>query len=148
MTNDRQCAQVPKPSPSEIKGCNFYLSINECQACNLNTYQKSGLCRPINFKNRIQDCSLMDEISTCQICDLKLPSYNQTYCEKPKKSLFDNCLLIRHPISCKTCKPGYKKDKNYFLNNLNNVNFVLGFFEKVGFWREIFFDIGIFINIY
>lgn len=84
----------------------------------------------------------MDGTDSCKICDLKLLSYNETYCEKPKKSHFDNCLMIRHPISCKTCSPGYKKDKNYFLNNLNDVDFVIGFFEKVGFWREIFFDIG------
>ena len=79
---------------------------------------------------------------TCQICDLKLPSYNQTYCQTPDINQFDKCLLMRHPISCKQCMPGYKKDINYFLTFIAEPSIHKPFFEKIGFWRQYFFEIG------
>jgi hypothetical protein len=84
----------------------------------------------------------MDGKETCEICDLKLPSYNQTFCNTPNINEFDKCLLIRHPIGCKTCQPGYQKDVNYFLTYLSDTEIHKSFFEKIGFWRQNFFDIS------
>lgn len=84
----------------------------------------------------------MNGKKTCQICDLKLPSYNQTFCDSPNINDLDKCLLMRHPVSCKTCQPGYQKDINYFLNFISETDIHKSFFEKIGFWRQNFFDIG------
>ena len=140
MTNDRKCAAVPRKTASDIRSCNFYSSIDECYACNIQSYNRNGLCRPSS--KQIENCTLMDGKDSCEICDLKLPSYNQTFCESPKINEFDKCLLMRHPISCKTCQPGYQKDINYFLNFISESSIHKSFFEKVGFWRQNFFDIG------
>jgi hypothetical protein len=84
----------------------------------------------------------MKEKDECRICDLKLPTYNRTYCGAPDRSQFEKCLFMRHPVSCKQCQPGYQKDINYFLNFLSEEEIHKKYFEKVGFWRQIFFEIG------
>ena len=140
MTNDRNCAEVPRHTPSEIKSCNFYGAIDECHACNINSYNRNGICRP--SKQKVEDCTLMDAREKCRICDLKIPSYNQTYCQELSIDDFDNCLLLRHPLSCKQCQPGYQSDKNYFLSFINEPSVHKNFFNKVGFWRFNLFDIG------
>ena len=82
---------------------------------------------------------------TCGVCDLKLPSYNKTFCDTPKVNELNKCLFVRHPISCKQCQPGYQKDINYFLNFISEEEIHKKYFEKIGFWRQIFFDIGKFL---
>ena len=119
--------------------------MDSCKACNVNSYPRNGICRPST--NSVEECTLMDGKTTCGVCDLKLPSYNQTFCETPKRNEFDKCLFVRHPISCKQCQPGYQKDINYFLNFISEEKIHKQYFEKVGFWRQIFFDIGKFIFI-
>jgi hypothetical protein len=84
----------------------------------------------------------MDSKEACRICDLKLPSYNQTFCNTPAIDEFDKCLFMRHPIGCKQCQPGYQRDINYFLTYLSEESIHKPYFEKVGFWRQVFFDIG------
>jgi hypothetical protein len=84
----------------------------------------------------------MNDKEECRICDLKLPTYNQTFCANADIDQFDKCLFMRHPVSCKQCKPGYQKDINYFLSFLSEEDIHKGYFEKVGFWRQIFFDIS------
>lgn len=140
MTNNRKCAKVPRKTPTEILNCNFYNSIDNCKACNFNSYQRNGICRPSS--KSIENCTLMKGKKTCEICDLKLPSYNQTFCETPKINFFNKCLFIRHPISCKKCKPGYQKDINYFLNFISEEKIHKKYFENIGFWRGIFFQIS------
>ena len=129
----------------EIYNCNFYNSIDTCKACNVVSYSRNGICRPST--QIVDDCTLMDEKKKCKICDLKLPSYNQTFCSTPKIDLLNKCLFIRHPIGCKQCQPGYQKDINYFLSFISEPEIHKTFFEKVGFWRQIFFDIGKFFKI-
>ena len=141
MTNDRKCAEVPRHSPSEIFNCNFYNSIDHCKACNTNSYYRNGICRPAT--KTIENCTLMANKETCKVCDLKLPSYNQTFCNTPDINEFDKCLFMRHPVGCKQCLPGYQRDINYFLSFLSDQEIHKPFFEKVGFWRQVFFDISI-----
>lgn len=85
---------------------------------------------------------MMGDYDKCEICDLKLPSYNQTYCVPPNKDSFDKCLFMRHPLSCETCLPGYTKDVNYFLTFIDQTTIHKEFFEKLGFWRHNYFDIS------
>jgi len=141
LTNDRKCAGVPRNTPSEIFNCNFYNSIDHCKACNTNSYYRNGICRPAT--KTIENCTLMANKETCKVCDLKLPSYNQTFCNTPDINEFDKCLFMRHPVGCKQCLPGYQRDINYFLSFLSDQEIHKPFFEKVGFWRQVFFDISI-----
>ena len=112
-------------------------------ACNINSYSRNGICRPSS--EQIDGCTLMDDKKTCKVCDLKLPTYNQTFCQTQDINSFDKCLFMRHPVSCKQCQPGYKKDINYFLNFISETDIHKPYFEKVGFWRQVFLDIGTFL---
>lgn len=51
---------------------------------------------------------------------MRLPSYNNTYCEPVDDKSFENCLYFTHPISCTKCKPGFKLEENFFLKNLKD----------------------------
>lgn len=70
---------------------------------------------------------------------MRLPSYNNTYCEPVDDKQFENCLYFTHPISCTKCKPGYKLEENFFLKNLKD--YYSKFFHHLVFLREKYFDV-------
>ena len=89
---------------------------DECYVCNWNTHLYNGLCQ--YNKKEIKDCTVYETEWTCKICDMKIPSYDKTYCDV----LVDydqNCRLFSYPLTCNKCKPGYKLNKNLFLKNID-----------------------------
>ena len=137
LSGDLKCIAISEQKSVKIRNCNDYGKPDECIACDLMTYKKNGVCNIVD--HQVDECTLNKSVDSCEICDFKLPSYNQTYCNEIS-NYDDNCFFYTHPLYCKKCKSGFKKNENYYLKTLETIYQTL--FVKIRFWREIYYDIG------
>ena len=136
LTGDFRCAAIPNRPELRLGSCNFFDRIDQCIACDMKTYIRNGLCRPIS--EPVGNCTFYQNHKACQICNLMLPSYNQTHCALVPSNI-SHCLMYRHPITCKKCKPGFEIDYNYHVRAVPS--FQKELFTTLKFWREQFFQI-------
>lgn len=139
LTTEFKCAEVPRRTKISIQSCNNYQTIEQCLVCDFYTYERNGQCRPI--MKQIPDCAVYRNPTQCQICNMKLPSYDRRACEEVPPTVYQNCLFFRHPLKCTKCKPGYDLDENYFTKKIDQNSFNQMFFTKLKFWREQYFDL-------
>lgn len=139
LTTEFKCAAVPRRTKISIQSCNNYLTIEECLACDFYTYQRNGQCRPI--MKQITDCTIYRNPTQCEVCNMKLPSFDRRQCEDVPPARYEHCLFFRHPLKCTKCKPGYELDENLFVKRIEEEQFYQPFFTKLKFWREQYFDL-------
>lgn len=140
LTGEYKCVAMDRKSDLAIKNCNYYGQADQCRACNMNTYERNGFCRPVFTKTR--NCIVYENSKTCRSCDLKLISYDGLTCNSvPSSETYDNCLLFRHPVKCTKCSPGYTKNLNLYMQSINDFYIQKDFMFHLKFWYNQYFNI-------
>ena len=139
LTGEFKCMQIDRHSSLAIKSCNHYAQADTCRVCDMNTYARNGVCRPVFQKTR--HCTLYDSSKTCEMCDLMLTSNDGTSCHRVPEDEFDHCLLFRHPLTCKKCKSGFRMNENKYMDSLLEFDNLKRFMFHLKFWRDQLFSI-------
>ena len=134
------CSPVQKKTFIEITNCNAYLTVDRCMVCNLGTYLRNGVCRPIT-SSKIPGCTVNQGPKSCAHCNLMLPSKDRKSCVPVPSTGFSKCLFFRHPVICTVCKPGFVADPNSLLLDIDTPKMFTAFFFQLKFWKNSYFSL-------